>query len=66
MKKYEMKMYERSIQIARYYLKNDMVNNYNHILDGLIRCAMSDEGVTYLKDVKFKDMVDYKLLKFDA
>ena len=61
-----MKMYERSIRIARHYLKNDMVNNYNDILDGLIRAARSDKAVTYLKDVKFQDMVDYKLLKFDA
>ena len=61
-----MKMYERSIRIARHYLKNDMVNNYNDILDGLIRSARADKAVTYLKDVKFQDMVDYKLLKFDA
>ena len=61
-----MKMYERSIRIARHSLKNDMVNNYNDILDGLIRSARSDKAVTYLKDVKFQDMVDYKLLKFDA
>ena len=51
-----MKMYERSIRIARHYLKNDMINNYNDILDGLIRSARSDKAIAYLKNVKFNDL----------
>ena len=54
-----MKMYEQNICVARQYLKNDMVDHYVTQLDGLIRSAKSDKAITYLKKVKFTDLLEY-------